>query len=213
MLLKYKAALVALLSLLVIYVYLVQNSEPELTDNGATTSLEVVESKLPQMRSIKTAHGWQEMAGEAVVFDFPAMVDGQLSESRKSLLDYEGNILVLNFWGSWCQPCVTEMPMLQQIANKYADNGVAVVGVAVDQLQPATDAIKQLDIRYDMLLGDGDGDVMGVISQYGNTDRHMPFTVIFERDGTLRYAYVGELTQTMMDKILNVVLQAEPKSP
>lgn len=203
---KVKVALLALLGLIVVYLYAIRAGESQ-HKVEPTASLEVVESEMPQLEVVGQQHKWNVMAGEPVVFNFSPITLGV----RKSLFDYEGQIVVLNFWGSWCQPCITEMPMLQSVADDFADKGVAVVGVAVDQLESARKAVAQLGIKYDNLLGDGEGDVMDVISQYGNTDRHMPFTVIFMRDGALKYSYVGELTREMLDNILNTVLKGEQK--
>lgn len=60
-----------------------------------------------------------------------------------SLPDFKGKLLVLNFWASWCQPCVQETPSLSQFAQQFADKGVVVLGVSVDKDQRAYNAFVQ----------------------------------------------------------------------
>jgi peroxiredoxin len=60
-----------------------------------------------------------------------------------SLPDFKGKLLVLNFWASWCQPCVQETPSLSQFAQQFAGKGVVVLGVSVDKDQRAYNAFVQ----------------------------------------------------------------------
>jgi cytochrome c biogenesis protein CcmG/thiol:disulfide interchange protein DsbE len=60
-----------------------------------------------------------------------------------SLPDFKGKLLVLNFWASWCQPCVQETPSLSRFAQQFADKGVVVLGVSVDKDQRAYNAFVQ----------------------------------------------------------------------
>jgi cytochrome c biogenesis protein CcmG/thiol:disulfide interchange protein DsbE len=60
-----------------------------------------------------------------------------------SLPDFKGKVLILNFWASWCQPCVQETPSLSQLAAQFADKGLVVLGVSVDKDQRAYNAFVQ----------------------------------------------------------------------
>src|SRR5579863_4729746 len=79
------------------------------------------------------------LAGDAAP-DFTITAD---NGQTVSLPDFKGKLLVLNFWASWCQPCVQETPSLSQFAQQFANKGVVVLGVSVDKDQRAYNAFVQ----------------------------------------------------------------------
>ena len=68
---------------------------------------------------------------------------------------WRGKVVVLNFWATWCAPCREEMPMLNQYADRYGAAPLAVVGVAIDDKTAVRNFVRQFNIRYPVLLGDG----------------------------------------------------------
>jgi cytochrome c biogenesis protein CcmG/thiol:disulfide interchange protein DsbE len=82
-------------------------------------------------------------------------------EGKKSLADYKGGVVVLNFWASWCDPCRAESPLLQRWHKRLVDRGATVLGVDVlDVASDARDFAKKYRLTYPMVR-DGDGDVLG----------------------------------------------------
>jgi thiol-disulfide isomerase/thioredoxin len=73
-----------------------------------------------------------EVGESAPRFDLPTLAEGSAS-----LGDFHGQVVVLNFWATWCAPCVEETPSLEKFAEQMRPDGVAVIGVSVDQDQAA----------------------------------------------------------------------------
>jgi len=108
------------------------------------------------------------------------------SGDNKRLSDYRGQVVLLNFWASWCVPCRAEMPILDDIHKKYESLGFTVLGVNVDL--DSNKAIKYLkDTPVDFpVLYDPKGDVSKLYSVSA-----MPSTAIIDRDGNVRYIHPG----------------------
>lgn len=95
-----------------------------------------------------------------------------------------GRIVLINFWASWCGPCRTEMPVLNQLAKQYAARGVTIVGVNVEpERQPALEWLKTTPVNFPVLF-DADSKVSTAYQVTG-----MPTTVILDRKGVVRYVH------------------------
>ncbi len=109
-----------------------------------------------------------------------------MSGKNLNLAEQRGNIIVLNFWASWCGPCRKEMPVLQKFYDKYQDLGVSVWGVNVEQEnQAGRDFLADLNLKFPILFDD-----TNTISKKYQVEA-MPTTVIIDRDGLVRYAFKG----------------------
>ena len=110
----------------------------------------------------------------------------QDSDRKVALHDFRGQVVVLNFWATWCPPCIEEMPSLIQMADKVKPNGVTVVGVSIDVDQAAYhNFIKQHGVAF-LTVRDPD---QKSPSLYGTTG--WPETFIIDRQGVLRRKFVG----------------------
>jgi len=119
----------------------------------------------------------------------------------QSLANWRGQWLVLNFWATWCAPCVEEMPTLQQVAREYAHRGVAVVGIGIDSA-PAIRRFRE-DLKLDLpLLVAGAGGT-DLARQLGNPSGALPYTVLLDPHGRIEQARLGlikpELLRSWLD--------------
>jgi peroxiredoxin len=131
----------------------------------------------------------------------PPFTLGSSTGARVSTGDFGGQLLLVNFWATWCTPCIEEMPMLQALQTEYADKGLQVIGIALDDVQRARDFAEDLGISYPVLLGATD--VMLTARQWGNSSGQLPYTVLVDRDGIVRWTRLGILTrQTLTDELL-----------
>jgi len=102
------------------------------------------------------------------------------------LSDFRGQVVLLNFWASWCGPCRQEMPILDEIHNRYKSLGFTVLGVNLDaKSKKAIGYLKDTPVTFPVLL-DPKGDVS---SEYGV--QAMPSTVIIDKDGKVRFLHQG----------------------
>jgi len=108
--------------------------------------------------------------------------DGQVA----SLNDFRGQILVLNFWASWCGPCIDELPSLKAFAARYADKGVVVVGVSLDE---DPDAYKEFLTKFQINFLNMRNPSRSVSDLYGTFK--LPETYIISRDGHLLNKIIG----------------------
>ncbi|HEU0169197.1 MAG TPA: TlpA disulfide reductase family protein [Chloroflexota bacterium] len=123
---------------------------------------------------------------------------GSLAGPERSLADYRGHPIVLNFWATWCEPCKEEMPALQSAAASRKD----LVILGIDNVEPAVRVkpfVEQYGITFPILL-DQDG---SVIEQYRIIG--MPTSFFVDRAGVLRASYQGALTPDVLSQDLTAI--------
>ncbi len=116
----------------------------------------------------------------------PAFELNSNSGKAVSLADLKGQIVLVNFWASWCGPCRQEMPILEQLNHQYRSKGVALIGVNVEPDSAAATAwLKATPVSFPILY-DLDSKVSKLYEVQG-----MPNTVIIDRKGVVRYIHRG----------------------
>ena len=105
--------------------------------------------------------------------------------------DYDGRVTLVNFWATWCAPCVEEMPMLSALHDKYGPRGFSVVGIALDEPERAAAFARELGVSYPILIGQADVVVTG--RRYGNATGMLPYSVLIDTAGVVRWTYLGAL--------------------
>ena len=115
--------------------------------------------------------------------------------------EWDGKVLVVNFWATWCAPCREEIPLLIDIERRRP--GVRVIGIAVDRADAVRPFAEELGIGYPILFDDLQGSTM---RRYGNRIGALPFTVITGRDGVVAYVRLGELDATELDRVTEALL-------
>jgi peroxiredoxin len=110
---------------------------------------------------------------------------------KVSASDFDGQVWLVNFWATWCKPCVEEMPMLSQVQSDFAGQGVTVVGIALDDAERARQFARDLSIQYPILVGQADVVLTG--RYYGNSSGLLPFSVLVDAEGVVRWSHLGAL--------------------
>ena len=105
--------------------------------------------------------------------------------------EWKGKTVLLNFWATWCPPCVSEMPELVALQNEWAGKNLQVVGIGIDSPTNIRDFSEKHQITYPLLVGGLDGTELS--RQFGNEAGGLPFTVLIAADGTVRKTYMGRL--------------------
>lgn len=130
-------------------------------------------------------------------FDF-SLID--LDRNNRNISEWDGKILVINFWATWCPPCIKEIPMFMELQTKYADNGLQFIGISLDNSrQQVLDFVKIHGINYPILGGD---ETFTVTQKFGNTSGAIPFTVIINRNGYIVSRYLGEMSQHKAQELI-----------
>jgi peroxiredoxin len=131
--------------------------------------------------------GWSGIAGSAsVTVPAPNFTLKNLAGKNIKLSELTGNVVLINFWASWCGPCRQEMPLLNAIHNKYKPLGFTVLGVNVEEkVANARSFIGERPVDFPILL-----DNKNRISKLYNVVA-MPTTVVIDRDGKIRFIHQG----------------------
>jgi len=102
------------------------------------------------------------------------------------LSEQRGKVIMINFWASWCAPCRKEMPLLEELYQRYKDGGFTLLGVNVEEdSSAAKDLLKEIQVSFPILF-----DSQNAVSQLYGVEA-MPSTVILDRDGNLRFIHKG----------------------
>lgn len=110
------------------------------------------------------------------------------SGENLKLSEYRGDVVMINFWASWCAPCRQEMPLLEELYKKYSDLGFTLLAVNVEEdSSKADDLLKEIPVTFPVLF-----DNTNKVSKLYNVVA-MPSTVIVDRDGNMRYLHRGYL--------------------
>ena len=136
-----------------------------------------------------TARNVQDLLGELR----PDFTLNDVNGMSVSASDFDGAAWLVNFWATWCKPCVEEMPMLSRLQQDYSDRGFRVVGIALDDPQRASDFAAGLEIEYTVLVGRTDVVLTG--RRFGNATGMLPFSVLVDADGIVRWAHLGALSR------------------
>ena len=106
-----------------------------------------------------------------------------------ALASYRGRRLVLNFWATWCAPCIREMPALDRFQREFAAQGWQVLGLAIDQIAPVLVFSQKMPVSFPLLIAEGPGLLLA--QRLGNRGG-LPFTALFDARGRLQHSKAGE---------------------
>jgi len=127
-----------------------------------------------------------------------------LQGTSHALSQWRGKILVINFWATWCPPCLHEIPDFMTMQTDYAAKNVQFIGIALDEQQAVLDYTTKIGINYPILLGGNQG--MGLARQWGNLIESVPFTVVVNAQGTIVHRQLGEMSASELQAILQPLL-------
>jgi thiol-disulfide isomerase/thioredoxin len=125
-------------------------------------------------------------------------------DQPRKIDEWDGKVVMINFWATWCPPCRREMPALHKLYETYKDKGFVIIGVAIDEKQNVIDYIDPLEIDYPVLIGDQEG--IYITRDYGNRLGVLPYTVVIDRQGNIVYRHRNEITYSMAEQVIKPLL-------
>ncbi len=129
-----------------------------------------------------------------------------LSGKPRRLAEWQGRVVLVNFWATWCAPCREEIPLLVAAMEKYRPGGVEIVGIAVDNAAKVAEFTKTMAISYPVLLAEASG--LDLMRQLGNAGGGLPYTVVADRKGALVLRKLGAFKKGDLDPILGALAAA-----
>ena len=119
------------------------------------------------------------------------------------LSDFRGKVIILDFWATWCPPCIKEIPHFVELSRKYADPGLVILGISLDRggRSVLSGFINKYKVNYPILIADGKVDKV-----YGGI-QGIPTTFIIDRAGNIRQKYVGFRPKSVFEQEIIKLLQ------
>ena len=152
---------------------------------GALTSQWISKTALANDPSIKAffANSWQSPDGKPV-----------------NSTEWQGKVLVVNFWASWCPPCVEEMPTLDLLQQEFLQQNVLFVGIGIDSPSNIREFLKSTPVSYPIVIGGLEGSNLS--KQMGNSQGALPYTVIINTKGKAIYTKLGKISEEELRKAI-----------
>jgi thiol-disulfide isomerase/thioredoxin len=136
-----------------------------------------------------------------VNFPAPQLILENLDGETQSLTDFQGEIVLVNNWATWCPPCKAEMPTLKKYHDIHAAEGFTVIAVeAGDEKEEVLEFGNSLSLTFPVWL-DPNGDSLNAIR-----NGSLPNSYVIDRTGTVRYAWTGEVNMAMLEKFITPLI-------
>lgn len=116
-----------------------------------------------------------------------------LTGRYRSISEWDGKLLFVNFWASWCPPCVDEIPSFIRLQAAHANEGVQFLGVALDSPENVRSFMAEHGMNYPSLHGEEDA--IDAVRSFGNQAGGLPYTVVVGRDGRVLLQHMGVLPE------------------
>jgi len=134
----------------------------------------------------------------------PGFALTDLSGQSLTLAHFQGKVVLLNFWATWCAPCQLEMPVFAEWQRKYGPRGLQVIGISMDdKAGPARSLAARLKLNYPVAMGD---ERLG--ARYGGV-LGLPLTLLIDRNGIVRARFQGETDLKLIERQVAALL-AQP---
>src|SRR5690606_34328459 len=143
---------------------------------------------------IEQGKGSQD-ASTQILFEssFPD-VNGDLQAIRQ----WQGKTIVVNFWATWCPPCLEEMPELSRMYRQYQPQGLVVLGISSDEPDKIRMFAAETPVSYPLLSGELAA--MPLSESLGNNKGILPYTVVISEDGSIVKGYFGLVDQALLEQ-------------
>ncbi|CAL1238892.1 TlpA family protein disulfide reductase [Candidatus Methylocalor cossyra] len=134
-----------------------------------------------------------------------------LNGETRSLAEWRGKVLVLNFWATWCPPCREELPEFQRLQEELGGQGLQFVGIAIDEPDAVRGFLNEHPVNYPIWLGDQDAPAWA--DRLGNRAAALPFSVVFDRAGKSVHTQTGIFPRQQVLEVVRPLLRDGVSGP
>ncbi|MDH5518696.1 MAG: TlpA family protein disulfide reductase [Gammaproteobacteria bacterium] len=131
----------------------------------------------------------------------PEFILPDLEDKPRNISEWDGKIRLVNFWATWCPPCLREMPAFIAMQEEYADKNFVVLGIAIDRKDTVQDFVDSMGVNYPILYGEMAA--LDLTTVYGNRLGVLPFSVFVGADNKIISIHNGEITAETIKSILS----------
>jgi thiol-disulfide isomerase/thioredoxin len=149
----------------------------------------------------------RESAPKQLAATLPTFQLADRDGKMRSLQDWTGKSLIVNFWATWCAPCRREIPLLEKIQVEYGPEGFQVIGIAADYRDKVLAYADEIGLKYPLLIGEQEA--LDAATAFGIEAVGFPFTIFADRQGRIVAAHAGELTEPEARVILGAVRKVD----
>lgn len=121
------------------------------------------------------------------------------------LADLRGKLVIVNFWATWCTPCLHEIPLLVQMQARYGARGLQLIGPAVDDIEDARRAAPGLHFNYPVAVSAPEA-MLELMTRLGNEQGGLPFSVVIAPDGRILERQLGEYSEAELVALIEASL-------
>jgi cytochrome c biogenesis protein CcmG/thiol:disulfide interchange protein DsbE len=161
---------------------------------------------LPGKDSSADAAGGEEYSSvpAPVEYDAPDLTLPNLLGEEESLTDYEGKVVLVNLWATWCPPCKAELPVLQGFYEDYADQDFVIIGIDFGEPEETVAAfVENARLTYPIWVDEGQESGLAFNSY------SLPSSFVIDRNGTIVLAWTGQISRSMLEKYVAPVIAGE----
>ena len=126
--------------------------------------------------------------------------DGKLADTEK----WRGKVLIVNFWASWCPPCVEEMPTLDKLQGEFKSQNVLFVGIGIDSPSNIREFLEKTPVSYPIVIGGLEGS--NISKQMGNSQGALPYTIVINAQGKATSSKLGKISEEELRKSIKSAL-------
>lgn len=128
-----------------------------------------------------------------------------LTGTSRAVKEWDGKVLAVNFWATWCGPCKEEIPLFNTLQKKYGPRGMQFVGVAMDDKVSVQTYIKTHAIHYPVLVN-GEDVAAELATRYGDDQGVVPYTAFVDRQGRIAFVQFGAMSEDLARQVIESLL-------
>jgi peroxiredoxin len=144
------------------------------------------------------------VAGDIIGTMRPEFSLSDVAGQLRNINEWDGKVLAINFWATWCPPCIKEIPEFIEIQHKYKAEGLQFIGIALQRPEEVTEFMQEHGMNYPVLAGEME--VIKIAESYGNDIGALPYTIIVDRQGLIHYVKRGPLSGETAEAIISKLL-------
>ena len=144
----------------------------------------------------------QSRSGAAELLAAPFL---DLSGKTRRLIEWQGGVLVCNFWATWCAPCLEEIPLLIAAQRQYDPKYLRIVGIGIDPAAKILEFSRKLAISYPLLVAESGA--VDMMKRLGNKGGGLPYTVIFDQGRSIALRKLGAFSRAELEVVLARLLR------
>jgi len=142
----------------------------------------------------------QTQNNPAIGLQRPEFAAVDLNGQFRNIKEWDGKLIFLNFWATWCPPCLKEIPEFIELQKTYGDQGFQIIGIAIDDEEAVREYVKEVGMNYPALVVQDEGVMLA--KRYGNGIGVLPYTVIINRGGEISHTIRGELSKIRAKELM-----------